>query len=72
MVSRPLEFKVSDKVFLKVVLMKGVIKFGKKGKLSPRYVGLFEILERMRAVTYRLALPTSILRVDDVFHVLML
>ena len=44
---RPLEFKVSDKVFLKVSPMRGVMRFGKKGKLSPRYVGPFEVIERI-------------------------
>ena len=52
--------------------MKGVMRFGKKGKLSPRYVGPFEILERVGAVAYRLALPPEFPNVHPVFHVSML
>ncbi|XP_039133229.1 uncharacterized protein LOC120270278 [Dioscorea cayenensis subsp. rotundata] len=51
---------------------KGVIHFGVRGKLSPRFIGLFEILERIGEVAYRLALPPSLSRVHDVFHVSML
>ena len=54
---RELEFNVSDHVFLKVSLLKGVMRFGKKRKLSPRYIGPFEILRRCGAVAYELALP---------------
>ena len=68
---RDLEFMVGDRVFLKVSPMKGVMRFGKKGKLSPRFIGPFEILERVGAVAYRLALPPS-LSVHPVFHVSML
>ncbi|XP_040990477.1 uncharacterized protein LOC121237694 [Juglans microcarpa x Juglans regia] len=66
---RNLEFEVGDWVYLKVSPMKGVFRFGKKGKLSPRYVGPFEILERVRAVAYRLDLPADFQGVHDVFHV---
>ncbi|KAL5568676.1 hypothetical protein UlMin_025251 [Ulmus minor] len=52
--------------------MKGVMRFGKKGKLSPRYIGPFEILERIGKVTYKLALPSELSTVHNVFHVLML
>ncbi|KAL5573266.1 hypothetical protein UlMin_022863 [Ulmus minor] len=69
---RPLEFQVGDLVFLKVAPMKGVMRFGKKGKLSPRYIGPFEILERIGKVAYRLALPPELLSVHNVFHVSML
>ena len=51
---KPLEFEVGDYVLLKVSPWKGVVRFGKKGKLAPRYVGLFRILERIRKVAYRL------------------
>ncbi|KAL4025841.1 hypothetical protein IC575_014247 [Cucumis melo] len=67
-----LEFEVGDMVFLKVAPMKGVLRFVKKGKLSPRFVGPFEILERIGPVAYRLALPPSFSAVHDVFHVSML
>ena len=51
---------------------RGVVRFGKRGKLSPRFIGSFEILERMYIVAYRLALPPSMLGVHEVFHVSML
>ena len=51
---------------------RGVVRFGKRGKLSPRFIGPFEILERMGTVAYRLALPPSMLGVHEVFHVSML
>ncbi|KAL0549835.1 hypothetical protein IC582_014324 [Cucumis melo] len=69
---KDLEFDVGDMVFLKVALMKGVLRFEKKGKLSPRFVGPFEILERIGPVAYHLALPPSFSTVHDVFHVSML
>ena len=69
---REVEFEVGNMVFLKVALMKGVMKFGKKGKLSPRFVGPFEILKRIGKVAYELALPTTLARVHNVFHVSML
>ena len=68
----PLEFAVGDHVFLKVAPMKGVMRFGKKGKLSPRFIGPFEILDRVGTVAYRLALPPSLSAVHSVFHVSML
>ncbi|KAA0054634.1 pol protein [Cucumis melo var. makuwa] len=69
---KDLEFEVGDMVFLKVAPMKGVLRFAKKGKLSPRFVGPFEILERIGPVAYRLALPLSFAAVHDVFHISML
>ncbi|KAL5566874.1 hypothetical protein UlMin_030038 [Ulmus minor] len=69
---RPLEFKEGDFVFLKVAPMKGVMRFGKKGKLSPRYIGPFEILEMVDKVAYKLALPSELAAVHNVFHVSML
>ncbi|XP_070040955.1 uncharacterized protein [Nicotiana tomentosiformis] len=61
-----------EKVLLKVSPTKGVMRFGRKGKLSPRYVGPFKVLERMGEVAYMLALPTSLSRVYPVFHISML
>ena len=69
---RPLEFKVGDHVFLKVMPKRGVIRFGKRGKLSPRYIRPFEALERVGAVVYQLAFPPSLSTVHKVFHVSML
>jgi hypothetical protein len=59
-------------VFLKVSLTKGVFRFGKKCKLSPRFIGPYEILERVGAVAYRLALPPNLSAIHPVFHVSML
>ena len=69
---RPLEFEVRDYVFLKVMLKRGVVNFGKRGNLSPRFIGPFEILERVGIVAYRLALPPNMSGVHKVFHVSML
>ena len=69
---RPLEFEVGDHVFLKVMPKRGVVRFGKHGKLSPRFIGPFEILERIGSVAHRLALPPSMSSVHEVFHVSML
>ena len=69
---RPLEFEVGDHVFLKMMPQRGVVRFGKHGKLSPRFIGPFEILERIGSVAYRLALPPSMSGVHEVFHVSML
>ena len=69
---RPLEFQVGDAVFLKVTPLKGVTRFGKKGKLRPRFIGPFEILQRIGKVAYRLALSPDLALVHNVFHVLML
>ncbi|GJQ97665.1 putative reverse transcriptase domain-containing protein [Tanacetum coccineum] len=66
---KPLEFKVGDQVLLKVSPWKGVMRFRKKGKLAPRYVGPFEILERIGPVAYRLRLPKELSEVHDTFHV---
>ena len=72
MLRRPLEFEVGDHVFLKVMPKRGVVRFGKRGKLSPRLLGTFEILKRVGTVAYRLALPPSMSGVHEVFHVSML
>ena len=69
---RPLEFQVGDLVMLKVSPMKGVQRFGRRGKLAPRYIGPFQILERIGAVSYRLDLPASMSSIHSVFHISML
>ncbi|KAM6563365.1 hypothetical protein CsatB_023363 [Cannabis sativa] len=68
---RDIEFEVGDHVFLRVTPRKGlsVKRFGKRGKLSPRYVGPFQILDRVGSVAYRIALPPSLSGVHNVFHV---
>ena len=63
---------MGDKVFLKISPWKGVIRFGKRGKLSPRFIGPYEIVERVGPVAYQLALPPKLVGVHDVFHVSML
>ncbi|GJW03222.1 putative reverse transcriptase domain-containing protein [Tanacetum coccineum] len=65
----PLEFEVGDKVMLKVAPWKGVIRFGKRRKLNPRYIGPFRIIERIGPVAYRLELPQELSRVHNVFYV---
>ena len=69
---RPLIFDVGDHVFLKVSPRRGLARFGKKGKLAPRYIGPFDIIERIGQVAYRLALPPQLSGVYNVFHVSLL
>ena len=69
---RPLWFEVGDHFSLKVNPKRGVVRFGKRGKLSPRFIGPFEIFERVGTFAYRLALPPSMSGVHEVFHVSML
>ncbi|GJW75202.1 putative reverse transcriptase domain-containing protein [Tanacetum coccineum] len=64
-----MEFQVRDKVMLKVSPWKGVVHFGKRGKLNPRYVGPFKVLERVGDVAYKLELPKELSRVHNMFHV---
>ncbi|GJZ94195.1 putative reverse transcriptase domain-containing protein [Tanacetum coccineum] len=66
---KPLEFQVGDKVMLKVSPWKGVIRFGKRGKLNPRYIGPFKILAKVGTVAYRLELQEQLSRVHSTFHV---
>ncbi|GKB23192.1 putative reverse transcriptase domain-containing protein [Tanacetum coccineum] len=66
---KPLEFQVGDRVMLKVLPWKGVVRFGKRGKLNPRYVGPFKVIERVRTVAYKLELPQQLSRVHNTFHV---
>ncbi|KAL0534082.1 hypothetical protein IC582_028363 [Cucumis melo] len=69
---RNLEFKVGDQVFLKLSSWRGVIHFRRKGKLSPRYIGPYQIMERVGPAAYRLELPIELARIHDVFYVSML
>ncbi|KAJ9546504.1 hypothetical protein OSB04_019047 [Centaurea solstitialis] len=66
---KDIEFKVGDRVMLKVSPWKGVIRFGKKGKLSPRYIGPYKIIERIGPVAYKLELPEGLRGVHNTFHV---
>nr|GFC67795.1 putative reverse transcriptase domain-containing protein [Tanacetum cinerariifolium] len=66
---KPMEFQVGDKDMLKVLPWKGVVCFGKRGKLNPRYVGPFNVLERVIDVAYKLDLPEELSRVHNTFHV---
>ncbi|GJV91974.1 hypothetical protein Tco_1539787 [Tanacetum coccineum] len=66
---KPMVFQVGDKVMLKVSPWKGVVRFGKRGKLNPRYVGPFKVIERVGTVAYKLELPQQLSRVHNTFHV---
>ncbi|GJR72667.1 putative reverse transcriptase domain-containing protein [Tanacetum coccineum] len=66
---KPMLFQVGDKVMLKVSPWKGVVRFGKRGKLNPRYVGPFKVIERVGTVAYKLELPQQLSRVHNTFHV---
>nr|GFB34362.1 putative reverse transcriptase domain-containing protein [Tanacetum cinerariifolium] len=65
---KPMEFQVRDKVMLKVSPWKGVVRFGKRGKLNPRYVGPFKVLERIGDLAYNLDLPEELIRVHNTFY----
>ncbi|KAI3814135.1 hypothetical protein L1987_18882 [Smallanthus sonchifolius] len=66
---KPLEFQVGDMVLLKVSPWKGVIRFGKRGKLNPRYVGPFKIIKRIGPVAYQLDIPERLSGVHNIFHI---
>ncbi|GJY66727.1 hypothetical protein Tco_0468965 [Tanacetum coccineum] len=66
---KPMEFQVGDKVMLKVSPWKGVVRFGKQGKLNPRYVVPFKVLEHVGSVSYKLELPQELSMVHNTFHV---
>ena len=66
---RDLQFEIGDQVFLKISPWKGVLRFRKRGKLSPRYIGPYEIVSKVGPVAYRLKLPPELSRIHDTFHV---
>ncbi|KAI3768632.1 hypothetical protein L2E82_19462 [Cichorium intybus] len=66
---KPLEFQVGDMVMLKVSPWKGIIRFGKRGKLSPRFIGPFCIIQRVGAIAYKLELPDELRGIHNVFHI---
>ena len=63
---------MGDHVFLKVMSKRGVVRFGKRRKVAPMYIGPFEVLERVGTIAYRLALPSSLSGVHEVFHISIL
>ena len=69
---KDIRYEISDKVFLKVSPWKKVMRFGKNGKLSPRFIGPYEVIEKVGPVAYYLALPPDLEKIHNVFHVLML
>ncbi len=69
---KDVEFMVGNHIFLRVSPIKGIMRFGNKGKLRPHFIGPFEILERIGAIAYHLALPPGFAHVHPVFHISML
>ena len=69
---KDIRYEIDEKVFLKVSPWKKVMKFGKKGKLSPRFIGPYEVIEKVGPVAYRLALLPELEKIHNVFHVSML
>ena len=69
---KDLQFEIGDRVFLKISPWKGVSIFGKRGKLSLRYIGPYEIVSKVGLVAYKLKLPLELSRIHDTFHVSML
>ena len=68
---RDIAYEVGDKVFLKVSPLKKILRFGKKGKLSLRFIGPYEVLEQIGSMAYCLALPPELAKLHNVFHVSM-
>ena len=69
---RDLQFEIGDRVFLKISPRKGILRFRRRGKLSPRFIGPYEIVRNVGPVAYRLKLPLELSRIHDTFHVSML
>ena len=67
-----IRYEIGEKVFLKVSPWKKVVRFGKNGKLSPKFIGPYEVIEKVGQVAYRLALPPNLEKIYNVFHVSML
>ena len=67
-----LQFEIGDRVFLKIPPWKGVLRFGRRGKLSLKFIGPYEIVSKVGPVAYRLKLPPELSRIHDTFHVSML
>ena len=69
---KDIRYEIGEKVFLKVSLSKKIMRFGKNGKLSPRFIGSYEVIEKVGLVAYRSALPLELEKIHIVFHVSML
>ena len=69
---KDIQYEIGEKVFLKVSPWKKVMRFGKNGKLSPMFIGLYKVIKKVGPVAYRLALPPDLEKIHNVFHVLML
>ena len=69
---KDIQYEIGEKVFLKVSPLKKVMRFGKNGKSSPRFIGSYEVIEKVGPVAYRLALPPELEKIHNVFHVSML
>ena len=69
---KDLQFEIGDQVFLMISPWKGVLRFGKRGKLNPRYIGPYEIVSKVGPVAFKLKLPPELSRIHDTFHVSML
>ena len=69
---KDIQYEIGEKVFLKVSPWKKVMRFGKKGKSSPRFIGPYEIIEKVGPVAYKLVLPPDLEKIHNVFHVSML
>ena len=69
---KDIRYEISEKVFLKVSPWKKVMRFGKKGKLSPRFIGPYEVIKKVGPLAYKLALPSKLEKIHNVFHVSML
>ena len=69
---KDIQYEINDKVLLKVSPWKKAMRCGKKGKLSPRFIGPYEVIEKVGPVAYRLALPPKLEKIHNVFHLLML
>ena len=68
---KEMDYQIGNKVFLRVSPWKGIMRFGNKGKLSPRYIGPYETIEKIGPLAYKLALPQELSRMHNVFHVSM-
>ena len=69
---KDIQYEIGEKVFLKVSPWKKIMRFGRKGKLSPRFIGPYEVMEKVGPVAYRLALPPKLEKIHNFFHISML